>query len=519
MFEQLKEKKWAVLFEQLKKKKWPVMFEQFKEKKWTVAVGTVAVVVLYFVGSFLGTGTVVDSASPTTVAAESTFDVKSDILIDNEDSIFPSDSTETGFSEEVMVAVEDQSEAVLLESPEMEVIPATGPEEEKTRRNAEFEQERRIVELREQCEGHLRRGQWKRALEGLVELVNLRPYNADYHLTLGLVHRRLHESDNGQGHLEEAAAKFREYMDYGGQEAIAFLLLAETTAVSGDETETYRNLEEAASRGMNIARAVQQFPELSQFTGDTRFVRSALKLERYLLEDGIRRDPFTAPWKGLNFTNPVGEFSFLEVKEQREYLSQARDAIARVEYSVREGEYETAADAYKTIMSISSESKRFDQPELAAELKAIGDRLEELEDGVSEIKVRHLYEESRQSLERMKRAFGDHDFETVNRLHSEVQRFAQEIEEVGEPYLTTSTLVSMAARQLRDRSEVVRDFLSKTIEIDGVAISEEGSHAIVDGEWVALGGEIQGAVLQEVHSDRLVFFFQGEVIERRFGRF
>ena len=94
-----------------------------------------------------------------------------------------------------------------------------------------------------------------------------------------------------------------------------------------------------------------------------------------------------------------------------------------------------------------------------------------------------------------------------------------EFEEAGEPYLTTSTLVGLAARQLLDRSEVVRDFLSRTIDIDGVAISGEGSHAIVDGQWIALGGEIQGAVLQEVHRDRLVFLFEGEVIERRFGRF
>ena len=200
-------------------------------------------------------------------------------------------------------------------------------------------------------------------------------------------------------------------------------------------------------------------------------------------------------------------------------LNEAREAISRVEFSVRNGEHGTAADAYKVIMEITEESKRFDQPELAAELKAIGERLQDLEDGVAEIRVRHLYEESRARLDRMKRAFADNDFETVNRLHSEIQRFARDIEESGETYATTSTLVSMAATQLRDRSDVVREFLSRSIEIDGVAISAEGSHAIVDGEWVALGGEIQGAVLQEVHRDRLVFLFEGEMIERRFGRF
>ena len=50
-------------------------------------------------------------------------------------------------------------------------------------------------------------------------------------------------------------------------------------------------------------------------------------------------------------------------------------------------------------------------------------------------------------------------------------------------------------------------------------MSGEGSYAIVDGEWIAKGGDVEGAVLEEVHRDRLVFNFEGELIVRRFGRF
>jgi hypothetical protein len=77
----------------------------------------------------------------------------------------------------------------------------------------------------------------------------------------------------------------------------------------------------------------------------------------------------------------------------------------------------------------------------------------------------------------------------------------------------------MAASQMRQRSEVVQQFLSRTVQIDGVVISGEGSYAIVDGEWISKGGDIEGAVLEEVHRDRLVFNFEGELIVRRFGRF
>lgn len=492
------------------------MLDQIKEKKWTLIAGFCAVVVLYLVSSFIGSDSVVDSANKMTAAAEknSVGNPESDSVLESTDSPESADSLTTAKG-----SSGENSEATVLQRPATEVLPATGPVEEKAAETVKVEEDRRIAELSKACEEQLRRGQWKRAFEGLSELVSLRPYNADYHLTLGLVHRRLNSIENGHGHLEEAAAKFQEYIDYGGQEAIAYLLLAETSAASGKDAEVYRFLDEAASRGMNIARAVGQFPALGRFTSDTRFVRSALKLERYLLNDGTHRDPFTAPWKGTGVAETGSNFSYLAVEDQRKMLNEAREAISRVEFSVRNGEHGTAADAYKVIMEITEESKRFDQPELAAELKAIGERLQDLEDGVAEIRVRHLYEESRARLDRMKRAFADNDFETVNRLHSEIQRFARDIEESGETYATTSTLVSMAATQLRDRSDVVREFLSRSIEIDGVAISAEGSHAIVDGEWVALGGEIQGAVLQEVHRDRLVFLFEGEMIERRFGRF
>lgn len=492
------------------------MKELIQEKKWTLVVGFCSVAVLYLVSSFIGSDSVVDSANKMTVAAENNSLEALDSLPVLEPMVAADNVISVSPENEVS---EDNSELTELQRPNTEVLPATGFQDEEALITSKVEEDHRISELSKACEEHLRRGQWKRAFEGLSELVDLRPYNADYHLTLGLVHRRLHSTEADRGHLEEASAKYQEYIDSGGQEAIAYLLLAETSAASGNEADVYHFLDEAASRGMNIARAVGQFPVLESFTSDTRFVRSALKLERYILNEGSYRDPFTAPWKGAVARDTDREFSYFDIEEQRNLLNEAREAISQIEYSVRNDEHDAAAEAYKKIMEITEESKRFDQPELAAELKSIGDRLQDFEDGVTEIRVRHLYEESRSRLDRMKRAFAEHDFDTVNRLHSEIQRFSQDIGDSGEAYMTTSTLVSMAAAQLRDRSDIVRTFLSRSIEIDGVAISTDGSHAIVDGEWVALGGEIQGAILQEVHRDRLVFLFEGEMIERRFGRF
>ncbi len=446
----------------------------------------------------------------------------SEVMEESEENSMLSHETATVSVEEFEAEVDSEFEETATESFEevvSTVIPATGPGEDESQKQAELVQDQRIEELRSKCSNDLRRANWKRAHESLVELVNLRPYNADYHLTLGLVHRRLQESQDNQGHLDEAQKKFSEYVEYGGEEAIASLLLAEASASSNDMESTYEFLEEAALQGMNIARAVKQFPALRNYIDDTRFVRSALKLERYTLEDDLRRDPFTAPWKSSNRMDETTEFTYLSVSEQRDSLFKARSAIAKIEFAQRNGDFDAATEAYRALMNISDEAKRFDQPELAAELKAIVDRIEELEQGVEEVRVRHLYEESRVRLDSMKRAFEEQDFATVNQLYSEVQKLASEIQDVGDKYRTTSTLVGMAASQMRQRSEVVQQFLSRTVQIDGVVISGEGSYAIVDGEWIAKGGDVEGAVLEEVHRDRLVFNFEGELIVRRFGRF
>jgi len=410
----------------------------------------------------------------------------------------------------------DAADAQLSES--VGVDPELNPDQTGTATSA-FEEAARIAELRRYSSDDIHRKNWNRALNEIRELVTLRPYNPDYHLTLGLIHRRLEGVNPGGIHLEEAIRKYEEYTDFGGEDAIAALLMAEAYAHVGDRDDAFQHLERAASYGMNIARAVQQFPALKEFTNDTRFVRASLRLERYNLSNIVRRDPFTGPWNGHGpgpMVTPVGPFTPLQ---QSELLAEAREAMDRVEYAIRNNDQDAAMEAYGVIETIGESIARFDQPEFSTELRSIMDRLDDFEEGIDKIRVAYLYDQAISKLEAMKVAFSEQDFDLVHRLHGEVLSIGQDIGQAGESYKAASVLVIQAADQFLQRSEVVREFLAKQISVEGVVLAPEGSHAIIDGILIPEGGQIHDALLEEVLRDKVIFLYHGELIAHKFGRF
>ncbi len=398
------------------------------------------------------------------------------------------------------------------------VDPELNPDQTGTATSA-FEEAARIAELRRYSSDDIHRKNWNRALNEIRELVTLRPYHADYHLTLGLIHRRLEGVNPGGIHLEEAIRKYEEYTDFGGEDAIAALLMAEAYAHAGDRDDAFQHLERAASYGMNIARAVQQFPALKEFTNDTRFVRASLRLERYNLSNIVSRDPFTGPWNGLGhgpMVTPVGPFDQLQ---QSELLAEAREAMDRVEYAIRNNDQVAAMEAYGVIETIGESIARFDLPEFATELRSIMERLDEVEEGIDKIRVAYLYEQARSKMETMKVAFSEQDFDLVHRIHGEVLSIGQDIGHAGESYKAASVLVIQAADQFLLRSETVREFVAKQISVEGVVVAPEGSHAIIDGNLIPEGGPVHGGLLEAVLRDKVIFLYHGELIAHKFGRF
>ena len=176
-------------------------------------------------------------------------------------------------------------------------------------------------------------------------------------------------------------------------------------------------------------------------------------------------------------------------------------------------------ESYGVIERIGESVVRFDQPELVSELHAIMERLGEIEEGIDQIRVAYLYESARSKMDLMKTAFEEQDFNLVNRLHGEVLGISQDIGHVGETYKAAAVLITQAADQFQQRSEIVREFNGKQVTVQGVVVSPEGSHAIIGGTLVPEGGQIFGGQLESVQNDRVMFRYRGELIAHRFGRF
>ena len=376
-----------------------------------------------------------------------------------------------------------------------------------------------VSNLRRYSSDDIHRKNWSRALKEVEELVTLRPYHADYHLTLGLIHRRMEGIHKDGIHLEEALRKYEEYADFGGEDAIAALLTAEAFAHQNQREDAFQQLEKAASYGMNIARAVQQFPSLKSYTSDTRFVRAALRLERYNLSVVAARDPFTGPWSQVRQTPGSPQVGPFDEAQQKEFLAEARTAMRLIEYALRNGDQVSAMDAYAKIEEVGSHLNRFDVPELSSELRSILERLDELEEGIDQIRVAYLYEQARSMMELMRVSFEEQQFDLVNQTHGEVVAIAQDISMMGDSYQAASSLVIQAADQFQQRSDIVREFLAKNVSVEGVVVAEDGSHAIINAELIAEGGQVLDGVLESVQRDRVVILYRGEKITHKFGRF
>lgn len=473
-----------------------------------------------------------------------------DLFADTEESdSVAGDGSEQGESTEITVIGPvvtfdeiDQGEEV-VSTPGLDgVTDATLSEEE-----AIAEVERRVDELRRFVGEDLQRGRWSRVLGRLKELVALRPYNADYHLTLGLVYRRLADSEllqlredmvaegkiesqivNAQNEaiphlleLDGAVRKFQEYEDFGGNEAISSLLLADVHALMGNREEAFDHLEKAASLGINIARAVRQFPSLDTYTQDTRFVRAALKLEHYEIQNEDLRDPFTGSVRRLT---PGGDFqkSFTggwTVEKQKEVLAEARQAVSRIEYALRNNEEEKAKEFYVQLRGLGSHLSRFSEPELAAEFRSILDRIDEIEEGIDRIRLSYLYELAREGTQEMERAFQEQDFPRLEELHGQVERLAIDLEAVDDEYVNVAQKVREVSDRYLERSEIVRGFRARNIRIQGIIVSDEGSQAIIENSWVAEGSSFNDVRIAKIEPTRVIFEFQGELIPLNFRRY
>jgi len=373
---------------------------------------------------------------------------------------------------------------------------------------------RRDGELRRQVKDDLARRKWERARQSLEELVTHRDYNADYHVTLGLVYREL-------GDLTEARRKYRDFLGCAGSPALASLLLAESYARDQRMDEAMKNLEKAAAQGMNVMRAARQFPALAALTKDTQFIRLALRLEAYELEEEREfRDPFT-PRASSQLTEATT--SAPASRWSREYqegiVQQAGERLRSIEYALNKGDEDSAMGFYVQLLELLENSDRVVEADLAVEVRGIEERLGEIEDLIRSLKLDYLYGIARELIDSMELSFRDRDFPEVDRTRGEVERICGQMEAADSSFREVAETVRVVADQWVEKARVWREFGVLGVSIQGIVKSDDGNFAIVGGRTVRVGDQVVGCVVEQIDANQVWFSFQGERIAVVFRRY
>ncbi|MFQ5653569.1 MAG: hypothetical protein ACE5GW_02415 [Planctomycetota bacterium] len=377
--------------------------------------------------------------------------------------------------------------------------------------------EKRIKELRRLAQLSVRRKRWQHAASQAKELVAVRPFDTDYQLTLGLLFRKLNN-------LEEARRKYSDFLDFGGSPAVGYLMLAESYAVVGDKDEALKYLEHAAAEGMNVMKAVEQFPTLEPYRSDTSFIKLALKLEHYELKKLDRPDPFTNPFRKIqerpeDLVRRKSKSSSWSHQKQDDVLNTARRWLARIEHALRRQDEEKAMEAYSNLLDLEQYADKFTVPRLASEFRAIMDRKSEIEAGIEEIRLSYYYGQAQQKIESMERAFINHDFPLVERIHGEVEGIAQSMVEINSDFEEVSNAVLKVGGAWVLRARVWREFIGKRMRIQGIVTSDDEAYAIVNNSMLRAGNRYQGMRVLKIEPNQVWFDYQGERIPLIFRRY
>ena len=371
--------------------------------------------------------------------------------------------------------------------------------------------DRRVQELRRHVKEDLARQNWERARRNLSELVSLRKYDSDFQVTLGLVYRQL-------GNLPEARRKYRDFVEANGNPALASLLLAESFAQDGQKEKAFQHLEKAAEAGMNVMRAARQFPALRPYTADTQFIRLALRLENYELSQNRRsRDPFTpSSGEGLIEDPTITRWTR---EAQMLVLSDARDELKRIEFALRSQNEEAAMHSYRELQDRAPYIEHFTEPDLAAEFRAILDRLQEIDELIKGLKLTYLYDQAVAEIESMERAFRNRDFPLVDKMRAEVETLARDMESTDSTFVEVSDQVRLVADNWVDRARTWRDFGSRELEIHGIVISDDDSFAIIDSRIYRVGDIYDDMKVLQIEPNQVWFLFRAEKIPLVFRRY
>jgi len=376
-------------------------------------------------------------------------------------------------------------------------------------------------ELRRSAQRSFDRERYDEARRSLQEMIGLKPFDAGYHLTLGLLSWK--SQDAG-----EALRKYRDVLELAGDDVdlrqVTLLLEAQVHATRSDRQKAFDALRRAAEAGLNVIEQIGYLRELTAYRNDTEFIQLALSLERFPIRSLQARDPFQPSAyfipSEVTSAEPLKGTGTLTGQEQQALVEQARGALSRLLFHLRFGDEDKAMEEFLALRKVLDEREKVTVPALERELQELSRQLPDIETRIREVRLKYYYSKAREKLEAMKLSFAEEDYERVEQIGAELEKTAGEMHKAHDSFQEVAARVRQAGEYWLERARVRQEFGKRPIQIQGVVVSEDGNFVILNSRIVHAGEEFDDVVsVENVDSNRVTFRYKGESIDRVFRRY
>ncbi len=133
----------------------------------------------------------------------------------------------------------------------------------------------------------------KSTISGLSQLIEIDPYNQEYHFALGL---NLRKKENHN----EALRFFKTSTKHPDLKPLSHTLRAESSLALGKEQKAIEQLKEASLNGRFILKDIKSFPILRKLKDHPEIIKIALFDHKYKIRSKRIQDPMTS-WGGGGF--------------------------------------------------------------------------------------------------------------------------------------------------------------------------------------------------------------------------
>ena len=376
---------------------------------------------------------------------------------------------------------------------------------------------KKVNELIRLANTSIEKGRVAEAIRNVNELITLKPYDADFHLALGLCYR-------SEKKYKDALKKYQDVLDLGGPKALVAVLKAESYAAEGNKEKAFEFLKEAAVGGRNIVNDVSNLPLLVPYQGDTEFIKLALALEKFEVAAGRTHDPFTNPFPRPDAAEP-GEGQeapgvvTLTPEEQEKLLHDAKKTYERVLFYIKLEDEGKAMKAYAQLREFTKKRDLLTIPKIVNEFRVLLGRLEEVEVQIEGIRLKYYYNQAQTKLALVKEAFTDGEYTRVETIHGEIIGLTKEMEQTNARYKPVADQILAVSTRWLERAQIRMEFQNRKPNIQGIIISEAAKMAVLNDRVIKQGEAVEDFRVVKVESNKVTFRYKGEEIPLVFRRY